>query len=674
MQRLNQDEVLSYISKNNIQALALDFFDTVAYRTVHPEYVKLLAAKRFILKTGINMSPKNFYELRAGFEIKLCNINQKKFGSLEFDLDELGEIIAEYFKGRIKVDKKELQKVFVDTEIQIELEVLRINEDILELIEEVNKRGMDIYILSDFYIPRKYFDKIIKHLGINKYVKEIYVSCDFKKTKKSGDLYKDVLTQLNVKNGDIIMIGDNQIADVDMAEKNGIKGFLIENDMRASMYKSFWERKFNSELSRYDIEKSLKKILKKYKKLQFKEIALVLLNFTEGLYLQLVKENFKEVYFCSKEGYFLKKVFDYFQKVYIGEERIKSHYIKVSRRSTFLPSLVRLEEEKFETIFRQYVNLSVEQFLKNFNFNKEEENKILSPFKNYKKEIKDFNKSKEFSMLKKGKAFKESYEKNRLEQKKLFKEYIFKKSIIENPSRIAIVDVGWKGTIQDHIYKVLDQKVSISGKYLGLNITENQKLNLKNSKEGIIFVNNPKSRFYDVYIKLTSLFEILLAAPHGSAMRYKKGKNGVEAVCEEIKEEVVMYKEKTEQIQEGMFNCFQDVLEVSRTEYHLFNKHSDVITKFFLRILCLPKIKELRYFKNMKHFENFALFDYSTFARKEKLFSSAYFKILVKLLLGFKWFFAQEWGAFIYYNYNIYFLRKIFGFFLFRKIVKREKL
>ena len=74
---------------------------------------------------------------------------------------------------------------------------------------------------------------------------------------------------------------------------------------------------------------------------------------------------------------------------------------------------------------------------------------------------------------------------------------------------IALVDVGWKGSIQNNIYKSLDGKVSVQGYFLGsLSPTEINRDNLKN---GILFSDVPEHS--PDRRKLTALVLLFKASP-----------------------------------------------------------------------------------------------------------------------------------------------------------------
>ena len=93
----------------------------------------------------------------------------------------------------------------------------------------------------------------------------------------------------------------------------------------------------------------------------FPELATTLFYFIQKLHDALVEQGVEQVYFLSREGQPLKRMFDMYRERAGG--RITSHYLEVSRRSTLLPSLGPLAEENFETLFRQYRRISLLEFL-----------------------------------------------------------------------------------------------------------------------------------------------------------------------------------------------------------------------------------------------------------------------------------------------------------------------
>ncbi len=84
---------------------------------------------------------------------------------------------------------------------------------------------------------------------------------------------------------------------------------------------------------------------------------------------------------------------------------------------------------------------------------------------------------------------------------------------------MSIVDVGWKGSIQDNLFYILDQEVAVAGYYVGSLIATERRKN--NRKQGLLFDDTPRlSPYFHVYNNNRSLYEMMLGASHGSADGY----------------------------------------------------------------------------------------------------------------------------------------------------------
>lgn len=97
--------------------------------------------------------------------------------------------------------------------------------------------------------------------------------------------------------------------------------------------------------------------------LGYSNYCFLLYLYAERLYKELIREEIQDIYFLSREGEFLKKVFDlYLEK--IKDKSIHTHYLYVSRKATYPASLKPLGVEQF-ALLRRYPQLSVSDFLEN---------------------------------------------------------------------------------------------------------------------------------------------------------------------------------------------------------------------------------------------------------------------------------------------------------------------
>lgn len=598
-----------YGQEFNQPVIAFDVFDTIITRNVHPEYVKKLWAKQLKIYLGLQQNSDEIYNIRAELERQICENNKEKGLDLEFSYYELANCI--YKKLNIQINKD----TFIDVCIQIEIDTeFRIQKIDMDWLEFVKKRCGDakIICISDFYLTSDILKKIFLKHDIMKYFDEIYVSSDYMLTKRSGRLYKKVLENSKINPENIIMVGDNIESDINKAIENKLNAYHIDRKLQYDEYKKHND-KYNSKKN--SISK-VKKHIEENKYEYFEQISYSLYSYIEKLYEQLLKDKQKNVFFLSREGEFLKKIFDLYREEqrYIGNQYINSHYLIVSRKSTFLPSLSNISNENFQMLFRQYVNISSYDFLSSLNFEKNEIESIKESLKieNIKVKESNFPNSDIYINIINNDIFKKIYNSKRLEQHNNFKQYVESFGVDIEKEGMNVVDVGWKGTIQDNIYNIYRGKVIIRGYYLGL--VANWYDKKKNIKKGILFscIDN-KSEFFDVFNENRSLFEIILAATHGSAKKYTKNRCYIQVETSFEKEEQILYENNIKFIQESIMKEFKYILENFKLTNIDYDDYKKIFVRMHARMVFLPKSKEIEFFRSMYHFENFGVFQYTTF-------------------------------------------------------------
>ena len=233
-----------------------------------------------------------------------------------------------------------------------------------------------------------------------------------------------------------------------------------------------------------------------------------------------------------------------------------------------------------------------------------------------------------------------------------------------------VVDVGWKGTIQNNIQKSLP-KCKIKGYYLGLvhydNIIDYDK------KEAVLFENSLKRKTDNGYLYNSnrSIFEILLAADHGSTTTYEIVKNKVKPILNNQKKELELYKNVIFTIQEDILKSFNNLVNVLKYNYY-DNKTVDKKMNYkFFELMFKPTKEEIETYNGFYHFENFGVMNYSYFNSKEKI----NFIIKLKNYIHFKNIIRNDdtWQYLKLYNKNMKLGIKIL--YLYKKIkFKKSKI
>ena len=136
--------------------------------------------------------------------------------SKEFEEVTLDEIYDE-IDGRFK-DLKEQELLF-------ERQVLLPNPEMRAVFDKVKKSGKRILLLSDMYLPSAFLSEVLGKNGFEGY-ERLYMSCECRKSKHSGELFSLVLKDLGIGPGEIVHVGDGIVSDLKTPSKMGIKALM----------------------------------------------------------------------------------------------------------------------------------------------------------------------------------------------------------------------------------------------------------------------------------------------------------------------------------------------------------------------------------------------------------------------------------------------------------------
>jgi len=352
--------------------------------------------------------------------------------------------------------------------------------------------------------------------------------------------------------------------------------------------------------------------------LLFPELAETLMFFIKLLHETLVANGVEKVFFLSREGQSLKQMFDlYCDRIGV---RIQSHYLEVSRRSTLLPSFVSLAEERYETLFRQYQSMSLLEFLSSLGLESyctELSNQLGLSVSETTDRLGDFPSSELFFRLKVLPRFNAIYGHERLARRAAFLQYLTSLSDGDIPANLVVVDVGWKGTIQDNLFAMLCREpnsvvTSVTGYYIGL--IDQGAAGPNNRKHGLLFssVNGPTPRFH-VFNENRALFEILLAADHGSVASYETDTNGQARPVHCSFDEREMLENFVFPVQRNIFNRYSQMLGDIKKDVKTHPPLIKDVALSHARLVFHPSQAELEWFSTVFHVENYGVFERSFF-------------------------------------------------------------
>lgn len=540
-----------------------DFFGTIMFRYCSPDDVKRIWSNIVSRKILFEIDASDLYNIRISCEKACLN----KIGEYQYKV--LISRIYSYLKCSydINYEFQEFYDICLSIELDTEFKNQIPNNEMVDIVRNLKKQGKRVYIVSDFYLGKRYIHEFLKDKNIDDLFDDIFVSCECDANKATMGLYDFVINQTEIENKNtVLMIGDNYRSDYINAKRSGIASYYLGENKRYGK---------QIKIDSLDCSQITDPIYSDY--------AYFLFLFNERLYMNLMKNNFKDVYFLSREGEFLKKLFDNYCQL-INEKYdmpiINSHYLYVSRQATYCPTLnVDINKETFDKLFSEYPDLCLDTFCSNIGFDEKDIELLKSKLDlDFRKSIKSLRQSKEFNSLVQNGLFEKMYRNTVTLQKRLFKDYLNQNGIIDD-CIIAVVDVGWKGSIQDNIFNVFEN-LSIYGYYCGL---KNQAIVSENNKKfGLMFSEIPfKTNDYDLWSFDSNFLERLLSASHPSTKKY---------ICELDEVCPVFNKFGSEK------NNYEMVKDIQES---LLKKHSCIVDKVFgspffnKEIYCFLKTKHI---------------------------------------------------------------------------------
>lgn len=583
----------------NKTTIFVDCFNTVILRKKSDQDIIFLWTKEIGKKFEID--PVIIFNLfKKVRKVTLSQILKNRTEVLLTDsIKQIGEILSLNIPD---FNQDSFEKFAINSYIETEAKFHYINQDFIVKLREYKSQNKKIYMISDFYCKSEVIQSWLKNLGVDDIFEKIFVSCEYNCAKYNGTLYKYVLKDLNIKAKEAIMFGDNLHSDNVMANLNGIKSKRQKNKQPKNIDTNhiILSNGINFEDFKEIINKNPEETV-------FSKYSIFYALFCKKLYREIIRTKEKNIFFLSREGQFLKKLFDKYleimKKKNILKYEIKTHYLCVSRNSVFNASLQDIDKEQFDLLFCTFKNLSIRNFLTSINFNQEEQEEVRKSLKcSIKKVILNFPKSNKFETLKQDPVFIKIYNKKKSGSNQAFNAYLNSFGVDFQKNGMTIVDSGWNGTIQGLLDNFFEHKVRIKGYYIGCRKAKSKYLrNL--DKKGLMFDlvhKNQIGNFKLTYLQLTA--EQICGADHARVDSYQLTKDGnFEIVYDNDPEYIKFYKEHLINIQNGIIDNFVKIvnLDYSNLSYLILNANS-----------FLPNIIKNKT-KSEKDFEDISLVTYN---------------------------------------------------------------
>lgn len=504
---------------------SFDIFDTLITRcTATPKGIFMLMQER-IVRNG-HYGPflaNNFYELRIGAE-KLARVHALSEGKREVTLDDIYKALSTTACITEK-QQEELKSLEIETECKC---VLGIAKNI-DFLKQLVNRGEHVVLISDMYLGEKIIRYMLVQIDSIFHEIPVYVSSDYDATKGSGELFHIVKSAENLNYSDWTHYGDNVYADVEAAERLGIKAVQLVAEA-VKEYEEPWK----------DLYHQLSVGASKYIRICGVESVAeevgcslagpILYPYVKWVLEKSLEMGINRLYFVARDGWILQQIAD--KIIQIENYQIKTHYIYGSRKAWRLPSYDGSIED-FDRILR-WSNmdevLNLKDFAEVLQLEEKELIDIISP--EYRENsggqrLLKIQKDNISRQLRENVNFRNNLVQRQKENRDLVIRYLRQEMDISD-DKFAFVELAGTGFTQKCLAGI------IGDFYQG---------EIRNFYFKLDFIQeNGQCRFFNFFpsvLKRGYMLELLCRAPHGQTESYMEREGRIEPVFEAVEGEKI---------------------------------------------------------------------------------------------------------------------------------------
>ncbi|KIE42501.1 hypothetical protein [Geobacter anodireducens] len=557
--------------------VSFDVFDTLVQRRIDPpEKVKEWVCRTFLRRYPLQESVDGFVARRMQIERTIEAERRRRGLDPEVSLpDVIDRLAAHYAKGA------DFRKQFLQVELEVEKCLLVPVRELIPLLERLSLR-FRLVAVSDTYLPESILRELLDAVGLSRYFTSVYCSCDHGVSKGSGRLFPVVAGKEQIGLSQLFHVGDNFLSDYFRPRSGGVRAFLYldaENQRRRKLLTSVGRREGDDFWRGYSfllrLEEGARPPDPAQSLLYFwgrRVVGPLLACFTHQLVVELSNSRHDALFFIAREGFLLKKLYELFvpRLSSNGGGTATASYLCVSRYTAFRAALSQPGDWSADVATVDFMP-QLNEVLNRFGFPDDEIPEILSRFgliaplqpgEGVRETIRHLLEIPEFIDLVRGRAS---------EPREELEHYLAEHGFF-SAKRVALVDVGWYGTIQDLLERCFADRrdmPEVEGVYLALKRSHTGVS--PERKRGLVHDFRRPVPELETLTFFRESFEFSSRALHGTTTGYRR-ENGRSVPQFRVDARERKMHAGIREIQRGVLDCARDYLalqEVDPVEPHL---------------------------------------------------------------------------------------------------------
>ncbi len=615
------------------EVITFDLFDTLLVRRIHdPDLVKPSVA-RFVAnkaqRNGLDWTWPQVQTLRDEIEAGQRQETGKRFEDHEACYPQfMGELLKQIFQKKADAD---LLSEVTDYELMMENSMLVPRAEVVEWLSALHAQGKKIYVLSDVYLPASHLKRLIEHAGFLDSVDEVISSADSFLAKASGLAFPLLKDRYHLHYESWLHVGDNPFSDGLRPSEKGFKA-LVLRDSSEKFRKAVVKRYYNySQGQPFWKGRTVQQLMLPMEKESnafspmrvygYNVLAPLLAGFLQGVAEDCLRQGIKRLYFFSREGWMLKKVWDEIIPFLFPELPVpETSYLYVSRMALAGASCAHqgLIRQNADIVFLPTGNRDFRDVCRVFSLKPEGFTEILHRFDLQVDTVLSGHHEgylpqniQQFHRLLEDDEFQVEVKRQTTDANKALQLYLQEQSFFEH-EHVALVDIGWLGTIQRFFFEAVNHRKETprcQGYLLGATRGIEYPTTHNNCIHGMLYDRDRFNLAGSTILYAQDLFEEACRAPHPTLNGYQLTPEGFTLVFREQhdatgkaeKEQDEFYKELQEGIKEGsrQYGIAASILGF---------KYKDIqpwLHYLLVSRLAFPKADEVATIRHKHHLDDF---------------------------------------------------------------------
>ena len=614
--------------------VTFDLFDTLFIRRIHNPDMLKPAVARFISKLAHQYHEKGWtwesiHALRSQFESEQRQETAKSYVDHEARYpDFMKKVLQKIFKER--ATDRLLQRV-TDYEMSVESAMIVPRSEFVKWIIKLHGRDKTILIISDIYLPSGHLKTLVDRTGLSRYVTDVISSADTFYAKASGKAFPLIQKKYNLNVQRWMHIGDNPISDGVRPAEYGIRSFVLKDSSEkyrksvAQMYtvfanrRLFWKgRQLQHLMLPLEGENSDQNPL--YID-GYNFLAPLVGAFVMEIAEQVKRLGIQKIFFLSREGWtflkFWEKAAPY---LYPAGFLPEASYLYVSRLALTGASCAHtgLTQTKADIAFLPPNNKDIRDLCRVFDLDiralKPLMNRYgLKPDETLSPLYPDWSQNSKYKLryMIEDAEFQSEVRRQTLPHNQALFRYLEQEGFFDH-ERVALIDVGWTGTIQRLLFDAIRHRVPKPRMY-GFLFAAGRGIPFpttsENRIEGIIYDKNRFDFAASTVLNVRDFFEEAFRAPHPSLKGYRLDGNGFKLMfqnqeissCEESAQ-----NEHFSMLQKGTLDGAERFGAAASLLGYNLEELKPWLRFLLVSKLAFPKTKEVGRFRHKHHLDEFS--------------------------------------------------------------------